>query len=205
MNSRAILACIALLFGSACLAQSNPSDQQSAPKAESQPESNSSTNAQKDSGKKDDSHSGHKLHVRLGGVAVAGGYVSGPFFYGPFWPGFYPYNAGWYSPFFYNPFYSPFYGFYGPYAGNFTYAPDKGEVKLNANPKDAQVFLDGAYAGTAQHLKDMWLDSGAYDLSVSSPGKETFHQRIYVISGKKLKIDAKLMAQKDNAPTEEKP
>ena len=77
-------------------------------------------------------------------------------------------------------------------------------ILLNANPKDAQVFLDGAYAGTAEHLKDMWLDSGAYDLSVSSPGKETFRQRIYVISGKKLKIDARLTAQKENAPTEEK-
>lgn len=209
MKSVAQVTCLALLMASFAFAQTTPStEQQPAANAQVQPDTKTSADTQKDNDKKDDSESGHKLHVRLGGVAVAASYSSAPFFYGPFWPyGFYPYGpygVGWYSSFFYSPFYSPFYGFYGPYAGGFAYAPDKGEVKLNANPKDARVFLDGAYAGTAEHLKDMWLDSGAYDLSVSSPGKETFRQRIYVISGKKLKIDARLMAQKENAPTEEK-
>jgi len=196
-----IVVCFSLVLACAAGAQTSSTDpQQPAASAQAQSDTKTTTDLQKDADKKEDS-SGHKLHVRLGGVAVAGYYSSAPpFYYSPFWPyGFYPYSVGFYAPVFYSPFYSPF---YGPYWGNFTYAPDKGEVRLSANLKDAQVFLDGAYAGTAEHLKDMWLDSGAYDLSVSSPGKETFHQRIYVISGKKLKIEAKLTAEK--APVEEK-
>lgn len=167
-----------------------------------QSETKAVTDAQKDSDKKDDSDRDHKLHVRLGGVSVGAGYISSPFFFSPFWPyGFYPYDFA-YSPFFYGPFYSPF---YWPYAGGFAYAPDKGEVKLKVNLKNAQVFLDGAYAGTADHLKNMWLDSGVYNLSVSAPGREPFQQRIYVLSGKTLKIEAKLVPQREKSQTEEKP
>src|SRR4029077_1247944 len=50
----------------------------------------------------------------------------------------------------------------------------------------------GAYAGTADRLKSMWLDPGAYDLTVSAKDRESFHQRVYVLSGKSLKITAKL-------------
>ena len=201
-----IVVCFSLILTCAAVAQtaSSTEPQQPAAGAQVQSDTKPAADTKKDSDNKEDS-SGKKLHVRLGGVSVAGYYSSAPFFYGPFWPyGFYPYSAAFYGPVFYNPFFlSPFYSpFYGPYWGSFGYAPDKGEVKLSANPKDAQVYLDGAYAGTAEHLKDMWLDSGAYNLSVSSPGKETFHQRIYVISGKKLKIDAQLVAEK--APAEEK-
>ena len=199
-----IVVCFSLILTCAAAAQTSSTDpQQPTVSAQTQSDAKTATNTQKDGDKEDSS--GHKSHVRLGGVSVAASYSSAPFFYGPFWPyGFYPYSAAFYGPVFYNPFFlSPFYSpFYGPYWGSFAYAPDKGEVKLAANPKDAQVFIDGAYAGTAEHLKDMWLDSGAYDLSVSSPGKETFHQRIYVISGKKLKIEAKLTAEK--SPVEEK-
>lgn len=207
MPARVIFTCLSLLLSSALLAQSNPPTQTQQPAANAQVQANdtAASNAQKDSDKdkKDDSdQGGHKLHVRLGGVSIGAGYFYNPFFFGPFGPyGFYPYSLA-YSPF-YDPFYAPF---YGPYMGGFSYAPDKGEVQLKANPKNAQVFLDGAYAGTADHLKNMWLESGAYNLSVSAPGREDFQKRIYVLSGKSLKIDAKLAPEKNpKSQTEEKP
>lgn len=212
MQARVIFTCFGLLLSSALLAQSNPSSPTQQPPANPQIQSTdtdkdkAADNPQKDGDKndrKDDADQGHKLHVRLGGVSLGAGYFSSPFFFGPFGPyGFYPYGFA-YSPFFYDSFYSPF---YPPYTGGFAYGPDKGEVKLNANPKNAQVFLDGAYAGTAGHLKNMWLTSGAYNLSVSAPGREDFQQRIYVLSGKSLKIDAKLGPGKSPKPqTEVKP
>jgi hypothetical protein len=153
----------------------------------------------------------HKFHVRLGTISVGAGYshFSGPFF-NPFWPyrfypyGFYPYSFG-YSPFFYDPFfYSPFYA--PGYFRGFSYDEGRGQVKLTDAPKTAEVYLDGAYAGTANKLKTMWLDPGAYDLSVSAPGATPFHQRIYVLSGKSLKIAAKLSPQttQEKQKTEEK-
>jgi hypothetical protein len=59
----------------------------------------------------------------------------------------------------------PFWGPYGPfgYLPNLAYGNDKGEVKLAADPKQAGVYIDGAYAGTADCLKTLWLEPGAYD------------------------------------------
>jgi hypothetical protein len=145
----------------------------------------------------------HRYHVRLGTIGVGAGYsrFSGPFFYNPFWYGFYPYRFD-YSPFFYDPFfYSPFYA--PGYFGGFAYGENKGEVKLSGAPKTAEVYLDGAYAGKADKLKSMWLDPGAYDLSVGAPGSAAFHQRIYVLSGKSLKIAAKLAPQETKEKTTE--
>jgi hypothetical protein len=145
----------------------------------------------------------HRYHVRLGTIGVGAGYsrFSGPFFYNPFWYGFYPYRVG-YSSFFYDPFfYSPFYA--PGYLGGFAYGENKGEVKLSGALKTAEVYLDGAYAGKADKLKSMWLDPGAYDLSVGAPGSAAFHQRIYVLSGKSLKIAAKLAPQETKQKTTE--
>jgi len=159
------------------------------------------TDSQPDS-QSDEHH--RRLHVHLGTISVGAGYsrFSGPFFYNPFWYGFYPYNFG-YSPFFYDPFfYSPFYA--PGYLGGYSYGAGKGEVKLSGAPKNAEIYLNGGYAGTANKLKTMWLDPGAYDLSVSTPDSASFHQRIYVLSGKSLKIAAKFSKETKLKTTEEK-
>jgi hypothetical protein len=144
----------------------------------------------------------HPIHLRLGTLSVGAGYSHGLAY--PYYPyyayeayGFYPY-FGAYSPWLWAPFWSGYSAFADP-------ADDKGEVRLTAEPKTAQVFLDGAYAGTADRLRSMWLAPGAYDLSVSTPNRESFHQRIYVLSGKSLKITAKPVAQNPAGRGEAKP
>ena len=213
MQGKVFLTCLGLLVGSLAVAQSTSSSSPQPPasaqvQSGAQAPADSPQTSDKSDLKREDSDRDHKTHVRLGGVFVSASYTHFPdrFFY-PYWPyGFYPYSFA-YAPFFYGPFYSPYYGpFYGPYYTGFSYAADKGEVKLSANPKDAQVYVDGAYAGTADHLKKIWLDSGAYNISISAPGRETFEQRIYVLSGKSLKIEARLAPGKSPKPqTEEKP
>src|SRR5262249_40362156 len=113
---------------------------------------------------------GSKYHWQLGTVGLSAGYFSGPLFY-PYAPfGLYPY------------YYTGVLDFYGSFAylPNLSYGTDKGRIKLAAEPKQAEVYIDGAYAGTADRLKTIWLEPGAYDLSVSYAGHESFHQRIYV-------------------------
>jgi len=132
-------------------------------------------------------NAGHNWHLRLGTIGVGAAYYNGPAFYP------YPYYGypGFYSAAYWDPLWDPFWGpGYSGYALNFAYGHGKGEVKLSGAPKDAKVYVDGAYAGTAKDLKHVWLDPGAYDLSVVSPGRDTFQQRIYVLSGKTLKIVA---------------
>ena len=133
-----------------------------------------------------DDNPSHRYHWRLGTVALNAGYMSGPLWF-PYAPyGYYPYYAGWFDP-----LWAPFSPYY--YPASFSYGSDKGEVVLKADPKDAAVYIDGAYAGTVQRLKNIWLDPGAYDVSLSAAGRQPFHQRVYVLTGKTLNISAKLV------------
>ena len=145
-----------------------------------------------------DAKSLQKIHVRLGTVSFGLGYsyFSGPYYYQYPMFGFYPYGLT-HPALFCDPLWCAPASLLGSvYSGSLAYAADKGEVRLTADPKTAEVYIDGAYAGTADHLKTMWLDSGAYDLSVSAMGRKEFHQRIYVLSRKSLKILARLEPQK---------
>jgi PEGA domain len=128
---------------------------------------------------------------------VGGGYFSGPGFdlYGLY--SWYPYSGA----AFWDPFWSPYSSF--AYLPNVAYRNDKGEIRLTTDPKQAEVYIDGAYAGTADHLKTIWLDPGAYDLSVSHTGRESFHKRVYILTGKLLKVTAKLPTQGSITGTKE--
>jgi hypothetical protein len=145
-----------------------------------------------------------KFRLRLGGVSLGASYshFSGPYYYPYAYPFGYPpfgfYPGDWVTASFWYPIASP-YPYYAPDA--FHYGDGRGEIRLTTEPKEAKVFIDGGYAGTGDKLKTLWLDPGAYDLTVSAPGREDFHQRLYVLTGKSLKITAKL----DPEQTKENP
>ena len=128
-----------------------------------------------------------RTRVRLGGVVAGFNYSNGPF-YGPwgYGPGFYRPYWGMYDPFWTSSYLHP-----GLYRG-FAYAgPEMGQIKLDA-PKEASVYLDGAFAGTVQKLKSIWLEPGIYELQVSNPTGGEFKKKVYVLSGKTLNIRAEL-------------
>jgi len=105
-------------------------------------------------------------------------------------PGFSPY--GWYGYGWYGP-----YGMYGPYGA----APNAGKVKLDTNIKDAEVFINGSYAGTVGQLKTMVLRSGNYNIEVRAPGRTPFQQRIYVVAEKTIKLHPELRLQAPAPPS----
>lgn len=125
--------------------------------------------------------------VKLGGIVVSAGYTH---FSGPYYPYYYGYPYAYYSPFYdwawYNPFFHP--GFYD----GFSRGPGKGEIRLRTNLDKAEVYLDGAYAGLAADLKTIWLAPGAYNLELKAPQRTPYARRIYILTGKILKIDAPL-------------
>jgi hypothetical protein len=133
--------------------------------------------------------------IRIGGVMVNAGYshFSGPFgypFFGyPFRPWLWgPYGMNWpmmWDPWFYGPYLHP--GF----LTGFGYYPSMGEIKLRSADKDAWIYLDGALAGKADKLKNIWLQPGSYNLEVRS-GQKRFSQKVYVLSGKTLRLIADL-------------
>lgn len=126
--------------------------------------------------------------VRLGGIMIGAGYSH--FSGRPF--GYYPYYSYGFGPYGY--LYDPFlYGMYHPgYFSGFGYGAGMGQVKLNsADPTAAWVYIDGALAGRADKLKNMYLDAGVYDLEIRS-GDKRFGQKVYVLTGKTLRLTADL-------------
>lgn len=191
--------CLSVVLLATCGFGQDASSTQPQPSSQSDPlrKAASEQEARPNSSPAEKSEGDHRYHLRLGTISVGAGYFSGPLFY-PYGPyGWYPYYSA--------AFWDPFWGTYSSFAylPNLAYGHDKGEVRLATDPKQAEVYIDGAYAGTADHLKSMWLDPGAYDLSVSYTGRESFHQRIYILTGKSLKITAKLAAQSPSAGEKE--
>ncbi len=130
---------------------------------------------------------GRRTHVKLGEVTVGIGYShsSGyPLYYPAYW---WPYYD-WYSPFWPYGWYSPI--VHPGYWNGFRRGPNLGELQLRTQSKTATVLLDGAYAGLAKDLKSMWLEPGAYDLEVRQDSGTVLQKRIYVLTGKTLRIEA---------------
>jgi PEGA domain len=128
-----------------------------------------------------------RRRVRLGGISAGASYMTGPAWYGPW-----SYGPGFYRPWWglYDPFWSSPYLHSGLYRG-FAAGPGMGQIKLNA-PKEASVYLDGAFAGSAQKLKSIWLEPGVYELEVSNAAGHQYRKKVYVLSGKTLDIRAEL-------------
>jgi PEGA domain len=93
-----------------------------------------------------------------------------------------PYYGGWYSPF-WGPYWGPAYG---------GYYPNSGEVKLDTKVKNAEVFINGAYAGTTRQNKSMYLRPGSYNIEIREAGRTQYAERVYVVAGKTLHLHPEL-------------
>jgi opacity protein-like surface antigen len=102
-------------------------------------------------------------------------FVGGPVVYG-----------GWYAPY--------WGGYWGPYWGpsGFYGYPNAGEIKIDTKVKTAEVFLNGAYAGTTHQNKTMYLRPGSYHIEIRENGQTPFAQSVYVTAGKTLKLRPEL-------------
>jgi hypothetical protein len=92
----------------------------------------------------------------------------------------------------YGGFYSPFWGPYWGPAYGYGYYPNSGEVKLDTKVKDAQVFINGAFAGTTHDNKTMHLRPGTYNIEIRENGQVPFAQKVYVAAGRTLHLHPEL-------------
>ena len=117
-------------------------------------------------------HGGRHFNGRHGHVIVRGGFVH------PFWGPYYPY---WGYP----------YGY--PYAYAYTYGAS-GDVKTKITPKQAEVYVDGYYAGVADDFdgtfQGLHTSPGGHTVTLRLDGYRTVTESIYVRPDSTFKLTA---------------
>ena len=112
------------------------------------------------------------------------------YFADPFWYG-YGYGYPWFG------YQYPF-GPYGPYGyGPYRYSYDPGSaVRLEVEPKDAEVYVDGYYAGIVDDFDGVFqrlrLPPGQHDLTLYREGLRTVHQTMYLTVDSTFKVKYKM-------------
>ena len=125
------------------------------------------------------------------GVGVGGYYRP---YYRP-----YPYHSSWYFPFSFSFSYGyPYYSYYGagPYYGAYPYGPYpyapagypyydlSSSLRLQVTPREAEVYIDGYYAGTVDNFDGVFqrlhLEPGQHDLELFMSGYRSFTQKVYL-------------------------
>jgi hypothetical protein len=83
---------------------------------------------------------------------------------------------------FYSPYWGPGpYGYYAPFA-------NAGTVKIDSKAKEAEVFVNGAYAGLVKDNKTMHFRQGSYTIEIRVAGGPTFSENVFVTAGKTIHI-----------------
>jgi len=115
-------------------------------------------------------------------------------YYGPsiYYRPWYASRVGWYDPFYsYPPYYSQWYpppyyggGYYGQGYYGRGYYDLSSSLRLQVSPKEAEVFIDGYYAGTVDNFDGVFqrlhLEPGEHDLELFLPGHRSLTQKIYL-------------------------
>lgn len=100
------------------------------------------------------------------------------------------------------------FGFYGAYGSPYPYSPyvysgpwhvsgyDIGGVRLKIRPRDAQVFVDGYYAGLVDDFdgtfQSLRLDQGGHKIEIHMPGYEDLELDVHVQPGRTLTLQEDL-------------
>jgi hypothetical protein len=113
-------------------------------------------------------------------VVVVGAYYR-PLYYDPFF----------YDPFFYDPWYRGRYGWY-PYGYQRGYAYADASVRLRVTPREAEVFVDGYYAGIVDDFdgtfQRLHLEPGDHEIQLYLAGHRPVSQKVYLQPGRTFDI-----------------
>jgi hypothetical protein len=90
-----------------------------------------------------------------------------------------------YSPWGWTPaFYGYPYGAYGYGGYAYQHGYDLGSLKIKVTPRDAEVYVDGYFAGQVDDFDGFWqslkLDTGGHSIEIRKPGFDTLQFDIYV-------------------------
>jgi hypothetical protein len=122
------------------------------------------------------------------GTSALAGFYSG--YYWPYYSGYY---SGYAAPYAY-PYYAPTSPYYPPassYSSSYS-TFDTGAVRLRVRPRDAEVYVDGSYAGVVNDFdgvfQELRLSQGSHKIEVRMQGFETASFDVYVQPGRTIDL-----------------
>jgi len=125
-------------------------------------------------------------HPPAGRVYVSGGYYGG--YYGYWGYPYWGFGLGWGWPYWYGPWGYPYGGYYDP-------TP---ELRLEVKPREAQVYVDGYFAGVVDDFDGLFqrlrMRPGGHELTLYLKGYRTVTQNIHVARGQDTKIKFQMEA-----------
>jgi hypothetical protein len=117
--------------------------------------------------------------------------------------GFYGYWPYYYRPYpYYYRYHRPFgYGYYGyPYYGSSRYF-NTGELRIEVEPKEARVYVDGDYVGTVDDYDGWWqrlrLPAGKHRIVIRAPGHAPYAETVRVLPGEDHNIKFEMQPGED--------
>lgn len=131
-------------------------------------------------------------------------YYSRPYYnYGGWYNGWY---GGWYNWYGWPGYYGPYYRY--PYA--YSYYRDRlSEARLQVQPREAEVFIDGYFVGTVDDF-DGWaqrlrVEPGEHELQIFLPGHRTYRQPVLFRPGASINIKHVMQPLASGDPGESRP
>jgi len=130
---------------------------------------------------------------------AAGGYNN--YYYYP--RRYYPYGYGAFGLgyFYYDPYaWGPAYGYAVPPFRGYGYGYPTGELRLDVAPRNAEVYVDGYYAGQVDDFDGVFqsleLEEGTYRIEIVAPGFATLDFNIRISPGRKVTYRGDLSRQR---------
>lgn len=119
------------------------------------------------------------------------------------------YGAYYYSPWFYSGFWLyPSYPYGYPYYG-YPYGPAGASVRVEVQPKTAEVFVDGHLAGIVDQFDGFFqslpVEPGGHDIAVYLEGYRSIVQRLYLSPGSSYKIKGVMEKLASGEPSPPRP
>jgi hypothetical protein len=123
---------------------------------------------------------------------------SAGFYYGPF-----------YGPYLYSPWFYSSLWWYPPYGHPYYSGAAGANVRIQVQPKSADVYVDGYLAGIVDQFDGMFqgmlVAPGSHDITVYQEGYKSIVQRLYLSVGSSYKIKGAMEKLAPGEPNEPRP
>lgn len=131
-------------------------------------------------------------------------------YYGGYYPAYYWGVGAYYWPYYYSPwFYSTSWVYPAYYAYDEAGPAGGASLKVDVDPKTAEVYVDGFLAGIVDQFDGMFqslpIEPGEHEITVYQEGYQSIRQRLYLSPGSSQRLKGAMVKLAPGEPNEPRP